>query len=415
MNALDELIQAGGDIHRYFTDAEIDAARTYEVPLYWKAWIDTGVYWLQLSLFLGLGWNRRLLAACERAAARWLPTEGTLFRLSKVMDRVWKGPGWFGAVLFILAFLLTSAAIDLPEGIYFGHFREKALGLTNQGLLGFLKDAAIGLAIAVSAQLACVFCMYALMRLLGNKWWWVLGVPVTLWMMAMAGRYDGAQARLLYESHELEAGPLRDQVAAVMTKAQVEYGKILIINSSRTTNRGNAYVAGEGSTREIVIFDSMLKNFSNEEIAIAVAHEVGHIRENAQLRLIVSALLMVPLLFFFHLLLTWGARSGRFGFDEPAQVSGMPLLIFAWSLLTFAVHPVTNTYQRDREADADYYALQLTNDPEHLRTLMVKLGKENKVDPAPPGWKEFMYASHPAVARRLAMAYRFEKDPATAR
>jgi STE24 endopeptidase len=207
---------------------------------------------------------------------------------------------------------------------------------------------------------------------------------------------------------------VRSAVVSTLALGGVPFQNVVVENLSRSTVRADAYFAGEGPTRLIVIGDTMLSRYSPREIAVVVAHEMGHLRESVWLSRLASALGLLLGVLLLDRLLRFCARRGWFGLRTPADVTGYLLILFAFEMLNWFGGPLSAWRSRARESAADAYALTLTGDPQSFVTMMARLTAQNRADPVPAGWLEELRWGHPASARRIAMALRFARAHAIA-
>jgi STE24 endopeptidase len=172
---------------------------------------------------------------------------------------------------------------------------------------------------------------------------------------------------------------------------------------SRRTSAANAAVTGLGSTRRIILGDTLLSEFSTDEIETVMAHELGHQANNdIPLGIVVeSAVTLVGLFLTF-----WGLRwaISVFGFSGPADPAAMPLLVMVMEFYGLITMPLANGFSRWREKRADQFALHLTGNGEAFASALTRLANQNLslVDPEP--WVEWLFYSHPALGKRIAMA-----------
>jgi STE24 endopeptidase len=159
----------------------------------------------------------------------------------------------------------------------------------------------------------------------------------------------------------------------------------------------NAAAAGLGPTRRIVVWDTLLESFGDDEVRLVLAHEVGHhAREHLWKSVAWYALFAFPGAF----LIAWATRR-RGGMREPTAV---PLALFVLVVLEFVALPAQNAITRNLETEADWVALEATEDPEAARDLFTGFSEEGLIDPSPPTWAYVMMETHPTMAQRIALA-----------
>ncbi|XXF76665.1 M48 family metalloprotease [Myxococcaceae bacterium GXIMD 01537] len=388
-----------------FTPEQLAEIKAYHLPGYVFAGVDLVVYPLLLLLILLVlhrpfyRWAEAGAAGLERrfGGLRTAPVTRILVR---VMDRLWGEPGWGAALLFAVFLDLYLLVLYTPLDIYFGYIREHQYGMSAYTPLTYAIDAFKGIAIGSLATSALVVGMYGLARRV-KRWWLVLGVPVAL-LLLVAAALDPYRSRVFFDQSPLAAGPLRESITDLMKRADVTFADVLVEKSSVASKRIQGYFAGQGPTRTIVLNDVMVQKLDTREVLAVVAHEAGHIHEPKWPGRIASSVLLVVLLYVIHRLLMLAAERGWFGATRFADVRTLPFL-YLFLYLTFALaQPVAGAFSREREREADRYALRLTGDVDGFRSMLVKAARLNKIDPDPPRWVVLKGMSHPPLAERLA-------------
>ena len=388
-----------------FTPEQLAEIHAYHLPHYIRAAVNPFARLAMLALQLGVlvrpfhRWATTAAAGLEHRLGflRTAPVSRAFFR---AMDRLWGEPGWGAAVLFALGTDLFVRLVYMPADIYFTYTLEHRHGMSNYTPGSYAWDLLKEYVVGALSIAALVIGLYGLARRV-RRWWVVLGVPVAL-LMLVASALDPYRGRLYYEQKPLPEGPLRTQVTAMMDKAGIAFADILVSETSVASRRVQAYFAGQGPTRTIVINDVLLKEFSEDEVLAAVAHEAGHVHESKWPGRIASSLALLALLFAMDRTLRLAASRGWFGTTRFGDIRTLPLL----SLLLFVVmllgNPVSAAFSREREREADRYALRLTGDVEAFRRMLVKAARVNKMDPEPPRWLVLKGMSHPPIGERLA-------------
>lgn len=388
-----------------FTPEQLAEIHAYHLPHYIRAAVNPFARLAMLALQLGVlvqPFHRLATSAASRlerrlGVLRTAPVSRAFFR---AMDRLWGEPGWGAAVLFALATDLFVRLVYMPADIYFTYTLEHRYGMSNYTPGGYAWDLLKEYVVGAIAIAALVIGLYGLARRV-RRWWLVLGVPVAL-LMLVASALDPYRGRLYYEQKPLPEGTLRTRVTELMDKAGIAFADILVSETSVASRRVQAYFAGQGPTRTIVVNDVLLKEFSEAEVLAAVAHEAGHVHESKWPGRIASSLALLALLFVMDRVLRLAASRGWFGTTRFGDIRTLPLL----SLLVFLVmqlgNPVSAAFSREREREADRYALRLTGDVESFRRMLVKAARVNKMDPAPPRWLVLKGMSHPPIGERLA-------------
>jgi STE24 endopeptidase len=388
-----------------FTPEQLAEIKAYHLPHYLWSGVSPLLYLGILALILAV-LVRPFYRQAERSAG-WLSERLSALRtapvlrvLVKVMDLLWGESGWGAALLFALFVQLFITLVYTPTNIYFDYVLEHQYGMSTYTPLRYAVDELKGVAIEVIATSALVVGLYGLARRV-KRWWLLLGVPAAL-LLLVASALDPYRSRVFFEQQPLEQGALREHITALMARADVSFADVLVEKTSVASKRLQAYFAGQGPTRTIVLNDTLLRELTPDEILAAVAHEAGHVHESKWPGRIASSLSLVALLFVIDRLLRLAAARGWFGTTRFADIRTLPLL----SLLIFLVFnlsgPFSAVFSREREREADRYALRLTQDPAAFRRMLVKAARVNKMDPEPPRWVVLKGYSHPPIGERLA-------------
>ena len=318
-------------------------------------------------------------------------------------------PARLGPVMpYTLATSLLSSLATLPLAYYSGWVVERRYDLTNQTRRAWLGESLKGEALGLALGLPLVQGIYAVIRRYPRGWWAILSalaIPFTIVLSTLA------PVLILPLFNKFE--PIRDRALAERIKALaaaqgVTVSDVLQMDMSKQTKKANAFFTGLGGTKRIVLADTLLAEFTPEEVEVVLAHELGHqvggdIWKLIGLGAITTALtagavdrLARPII----------ARSGaRFGLDQTrglGDVAALPLLTLLLSSISLALAPLQNAISRGLiEHPADRYALDLTRDPAAFIGAMEKLGRLNLADPQPPALVKWLLYSHPTLQERL--------------
>lgn len=389
-----------------FTPEQLIEIKEYHLPWYIRSAVLPLVNLGVLALMLGV-LNKPFYRFAEATAARLERRFGSLRTAPvsrvflRVFDRLWGGPGWGTAVVFALSLQLAFTIFFSPLEFYFSYVLEHRYGMSAYTPLRYLTDTIKTVGIGCLLVACMVFGLYGLARRI-KRWWLVLGVPVAVIMLLASSLIDPYRSRLYFDQTPLEAGALRTQLTALLARADISFADILVEKTSVISKRVQAYFAGQGPTRTIVLNDVILKEFTEGEIVAAVAHEAGHVNESKWPSRIASSLGLLAFLFLIDRFLRLSAARGWFGTTQFADIRTVPLLMLLLFTVMTVFAPISAWFSREREREADRYALRLTSDPATFRQMLVKAARVNKMDPEPPQWLVFKGMSHPPIGERIA-------------
>ncbi|MGA9522943.1 MAG: M48 family metalloprotease [Myxococcaceae bacterium] len=393
-----------------FTPAELAEIQAYSST--WYTWFAVrDLFKIGLFAFV-LKFGVKAFHQTAVRCARWLDTRFAFVRRMPVvravpaaLEKLWGEPGWGVAVTFCLLYLLFLEVVYLPIDVHLDYFHEHRFGMSNETPTKFALGRLKSLGLVSIASTFLVFGLYGLARRL-RLWWLVLGVVAGAVLMFSAA-LDPWRAQVYFDQHPLEAGPLRERIVELMSRAKVEYRDIVVEKTSESSKVVGAYFAGQGPTRTIVLYDNLLHQLGEDEILAAVAHEAAHVLEPRWIRRFLSAIALVAFLFGIDRLLRLAARRRWFGAERYGDIRTMPLMGMSLYAIMLLTQPLTAADSRARERAADQFALELTQKPDAFRRLMINAARINKTDPDPPRWIVLRAFSHPPLRERLAHADEF--------
>jgi STE24 endopeptidase len=296
---------------------------------------------------------------------------------------------------------------SLPTSLA-AHERAVDVGLSTQSLGPWLGDQARALAISGAIAGAGAIVLSAMIRRWPRRWWVPGSVAVVGFGAAMSLLSPILIAPRFNDFDALpEDSSLRADVVELGRRAGVDVGDVYRVDASRRSTSLNAYVAGLGPTKRVVLYDNLIEDTERSELRSVVAHELGHVAHSDIPRGIAFAAIVTPLGLLFVRELT-GALARRAG-TEPGLPGAVPALFLAIALTTFAVNIPGNQLSREVEASADAFALRITDDPQALIDLQTRLAERNLSDPDPPQLARVLFGTHPTTLERIGSALAWER------
>lgn len=384
-----------------FTPTQLAEVQAYHAPIYTSALVDLVVWPLLL-----IGTARFLTRPFHALATRWAKRVNF-----PALDRVWKGPEWAETIFFALLFFGFFVVLNLPIDLWFGYVREHQYGLSNESLGAFLFDGLKHQLILVLAVTSLAFGLFGVARRTAH-WWWMVGIATSL-ALVVSTAIDPYRSRLYVDQTSLPPGSLRTRLTEMLNAESIPFSDIFVVHTGAKSVRVQAAFAGTGPTRTILLSDTLLETMTEKEVVAAVAHEAGHVSESRWPGRILSPLAVFALLGFLEWLFRRSSQRGWFGITVRGDVRVLPLLVLTFDLATMAVTPVSAALSRERELAADQFALKLTGDADSIVSLLVKLGRINKVDPDPPRWYVLSGVSHPTIFQRVQAVQKNATPPPT--
>ena len=301
----------------------------------------------------------------------------------------------FGAVVGAAQSLLV-----LPVSFTTGFVLEHRYGLSNQSFLRWawehMKGFFVSLPLIVGALLLLLYCLDSY----GRLWWLPVSIVLTLLSVLLARLAPVLIFPLFYHFTPLADGSLKQKIARLCISAGVSIQGIFTFDLSKNTKKANAGFTGIGRSRRIILGDTLLKEFSEEEIETVFAHELGHYtHHHLAIGMIIGAISTFVGLFIAAELY---ARSlGIFSFSSITEIAAFPLLALWLSLFGLATSPLGSALSRHHERQADRYAVHQTRNAPAFISALRKLAALNLADPEPHPVVEFLFYSHPSISRRI--------------
>lgn len=322
--------------------------------------------------------------------------------------RTWGGLLSAATVRLAAVFALMTALhalIALPLTFYRDYVIEHRFGLSTLTMGGWAVRYAKRLLLGGALSLAMIVGLFWLFWLFG-PWWWLAAGPVFfLVSVAMAQWLPVIILPLFYPIRPIEQESLRPRAERLAAAAGLKVEGIYRIELSAETVKANAMLAGLGRTRRILLGDTLLANFTDDEIEIVLAHEIGHHVHRHISRLLVAGLAvsMAGLWLADAAIRSAVAQPALFRYADldPAAVPWLMMFFAVWGYVS---GPALNALSRFCERQADRYALRHASRPSAFFSAFRKLARLNKEYPDPDRWEVILYYSHPPIAERLELA-----------
>jgi len=316
---------------------------------------------------------------------------------------------WLSVPLFALGFGLPYAIFSAPLSYYSGFVLPHRYGQSTQTLPGWLADQFKGLLISGVLGLIVLEIIYALLGLAPQWWWLWAALVMLLFTVVLSNLAPVLIFPLFFKYKPLEDETLIARLTHLAEGAGARVQGVYAFNMSSKTVAANAAVMGLGNTRRIVLGDTLIENFTHDEIETVLAHELGHqVHKDIPLGILIQSVIT---LFGFWLadgVMGWGiAAFGYSGLTDPAT---LPLFMVAMAVFGLVTMPLGNAWSRWRERLADRYALETTRNPQAFASAMTRLANQNLAEAEPPAWVEFLLHSHPSISKRVALAQSFGLD-----
>lgn len=310
---------------------------------------------------------------------------------------------------FVLLLTLINEVVSLPLAYQGGFLLERRYGLSAQTAGSWLLDQVKALALAVVLGTIAVWTLYALIGRYPAGWWLPAGIVFALLIIGLANIAPLLLLPLFYSIKPLDRAALRARLVALGERAGARVLDAYEWGLGEKTTKANAALTGIGSSRRILVSDTMLAQYSDEEIEVVLAHELGHhVHGDIWKGLVFEALLILA--GFFAASLVLRAAVPLLGLRGPDDLAGVPMLLLAAGAVSLVMLPVAHAMSRAHERRADHFALALTKNPPAFISAMKRLAQQNMAEDEPSTLVQWLFYSHPPIRERIAAAQAFTRS-----
>jgi STE24 endopeptidase len=413
------------EAQKYFSHSEIERSLQYSRERKLLIWCGVGMKLALLTALVSTGWGRRLADFFDRLSGR----------------------RWFVTLLLMGAsFLVINDLLMLPVNLL-SLERDRAWNLTERSTSAWLLDHVKGLAVMAVQSAIVLFGLYGLMWFFPRRWWLLAAAGGTVLTVAYAWLMPIVITPLFNEFTPLGDPYLNQRVHLLAEKAKIPVDEVLVMDASRRSRHTNAYFIGFGSTRRVVLYDTLLKSHSGmraetaasavgllaggpgggpwlaasqavaarqqgaDEIESILGHEMGHWRHHHIVQgLILASAAGFLALFVLARILRWAVGRRPFGLSCPADPAGLPLILLLLMLGEWVALPIQNGISRAFERQADRAALELAGRPDAFVAAEQRLARDNLSNLAPTPFNTWMFSSHPPAVERIEMAREWKQS-----
>jgi STE24 endopeptidase len=303
--------------------------------------------------------------------------------------------------LYTVVFAL-HVLVSLPLSFYGGYVVEHQFGLSNQSVRRWARNWMLTNALGLTLGGALFAGLYWIMWNMGTAWWLIAAAAFFLVSVLLGQLAPVLFLPMFYKVERIDKEDLLARLRRLAEGTGLAIEGVYRLGLSADTKKANAMLAGLGRTRRVLMGDTLLDEFTPDEIEVIFAHEIGHHVHRHIPKLIALGAVLSALGFWVvdRVLIGWTDISTA----KEAPIWSLPLVMLALMVFQLVLAPLQNAISRHFERQCDRYALARTQDKPSYRTAFTKLAKLNKADPEPHPLEVFLLHSHPPIAERLALA-----------
>lgn len=293
--------------------------------------------------------------------------------------------------------------LTYPLKVYSDYILPKRYGLSTQSFKSWLWDGIKSALLSAIIGLPILLLVYYLLGNFQDTWWLLAWGAIVVVTVVISIILPVFLIRVFYKLKPLNDEGLKTRLKSLADKTGAKVKGVYTIDYSSKGTGANAFVAGLGGTRRIVLTDTMIQQYTPQEIEVVLAHELGHhVHWDVPKGIILMSLLTLVELYLAHVFLQWVIPHTDFsGIDD---IAALPLLAIVFGAVAFITRPALNWNSRRIEANADRFSIAITKDLPSFESAMVRLTDQNLSDAEPTAWEKALFYSHPPFPERVRLA-----------
>lgn len=314
---------------------------------------------------------------------------------SLTTDKLYIGVG------FILSLMVLGTLIDLPFSLYRTFVLEEKFGFNKTTIGTLISDMLKGFALMLVIGLPLLYAVLYLMNEMGVYWWLYVWLVLTGFSLLMLWLYPNFIAPIFNKFNPLDDQSLKAKIDNLLNRTGFKSDGVFVMDGSKRSSHGNAYFTGIGKNKRIVFFDTLLKGMEEQEVEAILAHELGHFHhKHIRKQMMVSFLTTLIGLALLGYLITQLWFFNGLGVGEMSNHAALVLFGITMPMFSFFITPISSSFSRKYEFQADAFAAKHTNANDLISSL-VKLYRDNASTLTPDRLYSAFHDSHPSASIRI--------------
>jgi STE24 endopeptidase len=364
------------------TEEQRTEAKRYEAIHNRLFLLDIVATALALVLFLFLGFSTNL----------------KLFVEQRISDNPFAVVAFYGIIVTIVYYFVILIPLHFWDRVY-----ELRFGLSRQSSFDWISDEFKSMGLNMILLVVFLELVYALLRATPAHWWLWAAAAWTVLVVVLTKLAPVLLIPIFYKREPLENDELAERLRHLVERVRMSVVAVEKLGLAAKTVKANAMLAGLGNTKRVLLGDTLLENFTDDEIETVLAHELGHHYHNHIWKLI-GAGAVATFAGFLVASVVLHALVVRLGFEGVSDIASFPVLAAALLVMAIVAMPATNAFSRVLERQADRFAVRLTRKPDAFIAAMRRLAVRNLADTEPSPVVEALLHGHPSISRRIAAA-----------
>ncbi|MFH1356012.1 MAG: M48 family metallopeptidase, partial [bacterium] len=289
--------------------------------------------------------------------------------------------GWHSlshSVLFVFVVAFYFFIVSLPLKLYSVFVLEEKYGFNKMTAKLFVIDLLKTTGLSLVLGMPLLYLVFWFMRTAGTYWWLWVWCAIMSFQLVLIAVYPTLLAPLFNKFEPLEEGTLKDKIFSLAKSIRFKLSGVFIVDGSKRSSHSNAYFAGLGKYRRIVLFDTIMKQLTTDELLSVLAHEMGHnVKKHIPKMIVLSASTMLIGFYVMSLLIGWDGFYQAFNINVSSHHAALMIFAIAFEVFTFMFAPIINSISRAHEFQADAFAVKMMHNKAAMSQALLKISKEN--------------------------------------
>ncbi len=320
--------------------------------------------------------------------------------LNRLVMRITENP-LLQSLYFFGILLLASSIFNLPFSYYRTFVIEERFGFNKSSRKLFFTDQIKSLLISILLGGILMSAMILFYQKTGKNFWWYAWIVLAVFSILINMFYTSLIVPLFNKLNPLDEGELKEKLLKLARKVSYNLDKIYVIDGSKRSSKANAYFSGFGPKKKVVLYDTLMKDLSPDEITAVLAHEIGHYKKKHIIyNLLISLLTTGIMLYLLSLMIDSPVMAQALGVRQPAFHTGLIAFALLFTPVSFVLGIFSNWLSRKFEYQADDFARKHHNAQALISGLKI-LSKNNLSNLTPDDWYVKVHYSHPTLLQRI--------------
>lgn len=307
---------------------------------------------------------------------------------------------YFVFILFLFSAGFVSSILFFPADYYLEFYLEHKYSLSNQTFVKWIWEDFKGFLVSAVIGIPLMLLFFYTLNKYAGFWWLPFSVLLFIVSVLLARIAPVVILPLFYKVTPLENEVLKERIVKLSSGAGMKVENVYVFNMSKNTKKANAAFTGLGATKRILLGDTLIENFTVDEIETVIAHELGHYKRKHIIKNIIIGALS-SFLTFFLIAKLYDFSLGWFGFAVRTEIAALPLLALWGMIIGIIQMPLSSFISRKFEYQADEYAVKSTGKKDDFISSLEKLTRQNLADEEPNPLVEWFFYSHPSINNRI--------------